>query len=81
MNIDNHECCFTQTLVVQFYTITETKMARNVVNQYHPLTISDLAALQNDPIVGHCVHWEDVGLQVGHGKHDTDAIKKTSIIK
>ena len=45
-------------------------------DQYRPLTVSNLAALLNDPIIGRCVHWEDVGLQVGLDKSDTDAIKR-----
>ena len=47
-----------------------------IEDQYRLLTISDLAALQNDPIVGCCVHWEDVGLQIGLKKSDIDTIKK-----
>lgn len=50
-------------------------MATQIINR-HPLTISDLALLLKDPIVGDCVQWEDVGLQVGLCKSDTDAIKK-----
>ena len=34
------------------------KMAQSVEDQHCPLMISDLGAL---PIVGCCVHWEDVG--------------------
>ena len=50
-------------------------MATQIINR-HPLTISDLALLLEDPIVGDCVQWEDVGLQVGLCKSDTDAIKR-----
>ena len=51
-------------------------MAQIIEDQNRPLTISDLAALLNDPIVGCCVHWEDVGLQIRIKKSDIDAIKR-----
>ena len=50
-------------------------MATQIIN-HHPLTISDLALLLEDPIIRDCVQWEDVGLQVGLCKSDTDAIKR-----
>ena len=51
-------------------------MPRVIEDQNRPLKPSDLAALQNDPVVGRCVHWEDVGLQIGIDKSDTEAIKR-----
>ena len=51
-------------------------MPRVIEDQNRPLRPSDLPALQNDPVVGRCVHWEDVGLQIGIDKSDTEAIKR-----
>ena len=51
-------------------------MSQIIEDENRPLTISDLAALLNDPVVGRCVYWENVGLQIGVDKSDTEAIKR-----